>query len=189
MGQAGPAARGQARRKARNRGQIRSVTPRTAGTDPDGSPPRTAVTTHSQIRRHPYGHRHLFRSVRDLVCFPVCCSWKSGESGSRSSAWLPAWLPVVLRPRHLGALVLVTTSAPAPVRRPRYCPAQPTGFSDPLADRRAGCSGIEADARSLPSVNPVIAAALIGVGGSVIVAVVGFLTTRAITGETIRWVR
>jgi hypothetical protein len=31
-----------------------------------------------------------------------------------------------------------------------------------------------------------MAAALIGVGGSVIVAVVGFLTTRAITGETLR---
>jgi len=35
-------------------------------------------------------------------------------------------------------------------------------------------------------VDPVLAAALIGVGGSVIVAVVGFLTTRAITGETIK---
>jgi len=35
-------------------------------------------------------------------------------------------------------------------------------------------------------VDPVVAAALIGVGGSVIVAVVGFLTTRAITSETIR---
>jgi hypothetical protein len=35
-------------------------------------------------------------------------------------------------------------------------------------------------------VDPVVAAALIGVGGSVIVAVVGFLTTRAITGETIK---
>jgi len=35
-------------------------------------------------------------------------------------------------------------------------------------------------------VDPVIAAALIGVGGTVIVAVVGFLTTRAITGETIK---
>jgi hypothetical protein len=31
----------------------------------------------------------------------------------------------------------------------------------------------------------VVAAALIGVGGSVIVAVVGFLTTRAVTGQTI----
>lgn len=34
--------------------------------------------------------------------------------------------------------------------------------------------------------DPVVAAALIGVGGSVIVAVVGFFTTQAITGETLK---
>lgn len=33
--------------------------------------------------------------------------------------------------------------------------------------------------------SPVVAAALVGVGGSVVVAVVGFLTTRSITGRTI----
>jgi hypothetical protein len=35
----------------RFRGQIRSESPDTTGPDPGGSPPRTAVTTHSQIRR------------------------------------------------------------------------------------------------------------------------------------------
>jgi hypothetical protein len=32
-------------------GQIRSESPDTTGPDPGGSPPKTAVTTHSQIRR------------------------------------------------------------------------------------------------------------------------------------------
>jgi hypothetical protein len=35
----------------RFRGQIRSESPDTTGPDPGGNPPKTAVTTHSQIRR------------------------------------------------------------------------------------------------------------------------------------------
>src|SRR5215813_7317563 len=43
-----------------------------------------------------------------------------------------------------------------------------------------------ADARSLPFMVPVMWAALIGVGGSVIVALVGFYTTQHISGVTMR---
>jgi hypothetical protein len=39
----------------RFRGQIRSESPDTTGPDPGGSPPKTAVTTHSQIRRRSIG--------------------------------------------------------------------------------------------------------------------------------------
>jgi hypothetical protein len=45
------------------------------------------------IRRFPYGYSRSFRSVRDLGSASFGCALKSGEPESRSSVWLPAWLP------------------------------------------------------------------------------------------------
>jgi hypothetical protein len=46
-----------------------------------------------QIRRFLCRHPGSFRSVRDLGLVPARCSDQSGISESRSSRWLPAWLP------------------------------------------------------------------------------------------------
>ena len=46
------------------------------------------------IRSSMCGHPDPFRSVRHLSGVPVGCPLQSGESGSRSSVRLPAWLPV-----------------------------------------------------------------------------------------------
>ena len=94
----------------------------------------------SQIRRYQRGRPDPFRSVRDLGRIPLGCSWKSAESGSRSSVWLPAGLGAW----HVGALVAATTSVPAPVRRPRHCPAQ-TPPSNPIG---AGLPGGRVQSRS-----------------------------------------
>jgi hypothetical protein len=45
------------------------------------------------IRSSMCGHPHSFRSVRHLGGVPVGCPLQSGEPASRSSVWLPAWLP------------------------------------------------------------------------------------------------
>jgi len=45
------------------------------------------------IRRFPCGYPRSFRSVRDLGGAPLGCPKESGEPGSRSSVWLPVWLP------------------------------------------------------------------------------------------------
>jgi hypothetical protein len=58
-----------------------------AGTDPGGSPPRTAVTAHSQIRSSMCGHRDPFRSVRDLGRVPIRCSCSYGIPEGRSFWW------------------------------------------------------------------------------------------------------
>ena len=101
--------------------------------------PRVTVRSGTQhfgtnllIRRFPYRRPVLFRSVGDLGCVAVGCPRTSGESQSSSSPWLPASLPVVLDAWHLGALVLIITAAPVPMRRPHYCPAQ-TPPSNPAA--------------------------------------------------------
>ena len=44
------------------------------------------------IRSSMCGHPDPFRSVRHLGGVPVGCPLQSGEPGSRSSVWLPAWL-------------------------------------------------------------------------------------------------
>jgi hypothetical protein len=55
-GQAGAGAAGnKSDEGTRFRGQIRSESPDTTGPDPGGSPPKTPVTTHSQIRRRSIG--------------------------------------------------------------------------------------------------------------------------------------
>ena len=64
------------------------------------------------IRRFPCGRPVPFRTVRDLGRIAVGRPGTSGESGSRSSVWLPTWLPVVLDVRRVGVLVLVITAAP-----------------------------------------------------------------------------
>jgi hypothetical protein len=55
----------------RFRGQIRSESPDTTGPDPGGSPPKTAVTTHSQIRRSRLHVRNdLLRAPSRVVLRP-----------------------------------------------------------------------------------------------------------------------
>jgi hypothetical protein len=49
------------------------------------------------IRSSLYSYPDRFRTVRDLGCGPVACTGTSGESGSRSLRWLPAWLPAAWR--------------------------------------------------------------------------------------------
>ena len=60
------------------------------------------------IRSSMCGHPDPFRSVRDLGRVTIGCPGISGESRSRSSAWLP----VVLDVGHVGAPVLLITAAP-----------------------------------------------------------------------------
>jgi len=45
------------------------------------------------IRSSMCGHPDPFGSVRDLGCVLARCSYPSGISETRSSRWLPAWLP------------------------------------------------------------------------------------------------
>jgi hypothetical protein len=65
------------------------------------------------IRRFQRGRPAAFRSVRDLRCVAVSCPVASGESRSRSSPWLPAWLLFMLDAWHLVALVLVVIDVSA----------------------------------------------------------------------------
>jgi hypothetical protein len=61
---------------------------------PDG--PRhvgCCVTADLQIRRFLCGPPDPFRTVRDLGLVSPGCPGGSGSSESRSSVWLPAWLP------------------------------------------------------------------------------------------------
>ena len=46
-----------------------------------------------QIRSSLCGHPDPFRFVRDLGRVRGRCSCEAGERESRSSVWLPAWLP------------------------------------------------------------------------------------------------
>jgi hypothetical protein len=52
---------------------------------PTRHPVMSSTTLGRLIRRFLCGHPDPFRSVRDLDRVPVGCSWKSGESASRSS--------------------------------------------------------------------------------------------------------
>jgi len=54
---------------------------------------RRASGTKGLIRRYPRRCPDPFRSVRALGRAPVGRPLRSGETGSRSSVWLPAWLP------------------------------------------------------------------------------------------------
>ena len=74
-----------------------------------GLPRRARIGPDLQIRRFPCGHPRLFRSVRDLTGVPVGCPQEFGEPGSRSSVWLPAWLPAARRPGARRLLHLART--------------------------------------------------------------------------------
>ncbi len=108
--------------------------------------------------------------------------WRAGGTSKVSLTAPPPWRPVqahteppAIEPtqevhvhHHWHGVTLLRTS-------PRSCAAEMSKSSCRAASRAYS-----------PVMDPTVAAALIGVGGAVIVAVVGFLTTRAITGKTIR---
>jgi hypothetical protein len=79
-------------------------------TDPDGSPPRTAVTTHSQIRRCPALRPGPFRSVHDLGRFLVGLSGHVQRTGKLFVPVAPSVAPIALDAWHFGALVPVVVT-------------------------------------------------------------------------------
>lgn len=65
------------------------------------------------IRSCPRSRPDPFRSVRDLGRAPVGRPLRSGETGNRSSGWLPAWLPGRAAARALPAVFKSVRSHPA----------------------------------------------------------------------------
>ena len=88
--------------RSQSRLRLEGRTRTLSGPSPDLSPARTLAPSACRaedllIRRFPRGRPAPFRTVRDLGRAPVGYPQRSGETGSRSSVWLPAGVDLDFR--------------------------------------------------------------------------------------------